>query len=1074
MDKLPKKIIDDMKFLHKVMLFVGLASFVALNTQTTYAQTRDLTVTVTDANGPVIGASVMVKGTTTGDNSDVNGVVKLSNVASDATIEVSFIGYVTQEIPVNNRSAIDVTLVEDAKVVEDVVVVGFGTQKKESLTSAISNISAEDIVSTRQTDVVASLQGKVPGLLIRQQSGMPGDYDSKMSMRGYGEPMVVIDGVVRTATRRDTNWGSFSDSGTALLAQMNPDDIESISVLKDASASIYGIGSENGVILVTTKKGTAGRPTVNYSANLAFGVPTAMPEQVDIVTYMNIRNEMLTNSRKPILYSDDFIAHYENGDPGYVDTDWYKAVMNKFQFDHTHNVSLRGGSEQTNYFISGQFTDNTSLLKADNLKANRYSLRANVTTNISDQVSATLSTSFNTMDQMTMNFNQNLNFFYYVALADRTLAPTVYNNPDHYTYLATSEGRNPVALMQPENGYSRNQSNAFNNNLDVKWTPDFLKGLTVQVSGAYDVNSRNSSSLTRAFAQYDYWTDVQMVNNADANSYEESWNKSQRLYGRVQANYNGTFGDHRVGATLAAEATKNIMNSLGGSRQFGDFFTHDILNQGDSSTASNSGTRSMSATAGYIGRVNYDYKGKYLVELMARYDGTYVYAPGYRWGLFPSYSLGWRASEEPFIKDNMPWLDNLKFRWSDGKTGQRQGQPYQYLLGYTSGSSWVFDDGGQILSYGNTSVAETLLSWADVRMMNFGVDWEINRGIFGGSIDIFKRAISGTAATSTNTVPDFYGLSLPQQNLNKSENVGIDLVLTHRHNIGEFNYRVNATVTYARSRTTYREADKTAQYTSAQNYWSNYTTGRWNGARDYSRYEWAGGQFTGWEDINSSPVLYDIGNSMNNMLPGMYKLEDRNGNGLIDGQDVYYRWGEGNAPLQFGLMLSGNYKSFDFSANFAGASLVSKSVSLSGAMGFGFFSAYYKNYLDRWTPVEAGADPFDPQTEWKSGFWPAVAVATSAYDGSSNSTYRVNQPYNAVDGTYLRLKSLEVGYTLPRNLTQKIGIRSARVFLSGTNLLTFCNKLLKPYDPERNENAWLGAGGYPLMRTYSLGVNLSF
>ncbi len=1056
------------------MLFVGLTAFASLNIQSADAQIRELTVTVTDANGPVIGASVMVKGTTTGDNSDVNGVVKLNNVAEDATIEVSFIGYVTQEIPVNKRTAIEVVLAEDVEALEEVVVVGFGTQKKESLTSAIANISAEDIVSTKQTDVIASLQGKIPGLLIRQQSGMPGDYDSTMSMRGYGEPMVVIDGVVRTTSRRNTNWGGFSESGTAILAQMNPDDIESISVLKDASASIYGIGSENGVILVTTKKGVAGRPSVSYSTNLAFGVPTAMPEQVDIVTYMKIRNEMLINSRRAIQYSDDFINHYINGDPGYVDTNWYDEVMKKFQFDNTHNVSLRGGSEQTNYFISGSFTNNTSLLKADNLKANRYSLRANVTTKISDNVEATLSSSFNTRDQTTMNNNQNLNFFYYVALADRTIAPTVFGNDSHYSYLAASEGRNPVALMQPENGYARNQMNMFSNNLDVKWTPDFLKGLTVQVSGAYDVNSRNSSEMARAFAQYDYWTDVPMVPNADSNSYSESWNKSQRLYGRIQANYNGTFGDHRVGATLAAEATKNIINSIGATRQFGDFFTHDTINQGDSSTASNSGTRDMTATAGYIGRVNYDYKGKYLVEVMARYDGTYVYAPGYRWGLFPSYSLGWRISEEPFIKDNMPWIDNLKVRWSDGKTGSRQGSAYAWQLGYTSGSSWVFDDGGQYLSYGNTSVAETLLSWADVRMMNFGIDWEFSRGLFGGSVDIFKRATSGIAATSSNTVPDFYGLSLPQQNLNKNENVGIDLVLTHRNNIGQFGYRVTATATFARSRTTYRESDKTAQYTSSENHWQNYTTGRWSNARGSSRYEWAGGQFTGWEDLNSSPVLYDIGNSMNNMLPGMYKLVDRNGNGLIDGNDVYYRWGEGNAPLQFGLMLSGNYKSFDFSANFAGASLVSKSVSLSGAMGFGFFSAYYKNYLDRWHVATEGADPFDPQTKWVSGFWPAAAVATAAYDGNSNSTYRFNQPYNFVDGTYLRLKSLEVGYTLPRNLTQKVGIRNARVFLSGTNLLTFCNKLLKPYDPERNENAWLGAGGYPLMRTYSIGVNLSF
>ncbi len=1024
-------------------------------------QTKTISGKVTDASGdPFIGVTIVVKGTTIGTVTNFDGEYNLSGIPENATLVFSFIGMKSQEFGVGTQSKIDVTLEEDAIGLDEVVAIGYGTKKKESLTSAISVINSEDITNTKQANVVSSLQGKVPGLLIRQESGKPGNFDTDLSVRGYGEdPLIVIDGIVRG-----------NDART--LGELNSDDIESISVLKDASASIYGMGTGNGVVLVTTKKGVVGKPTISYSNNFAFGVPTAMPEPVDIVTYMNLRNEMALNSKQQLKYSDEFIQHYIDGDEGYVDTDWYDLAMKNFSLTQNHNLSFRGGNEQTQYYLSGSFTDEPGLFDSSIYKYDRYTINANLTTKMTDDITVNFRSSLNSSYQSRPQGNSDWNMFYYLALAERTVGPTTITNSDHYSWVEP-EGRNPQALIDPDNGYQKDYRKAFNNNLDVKYEAPFLKGLDLNVSAAYDYNSSTGTDFAYRYPLYNYWTDVQVGQNADITSYSEDWNTSTRFYLKAQANYSLTLGNHHVNALLAAEMTKNNYRSIGASREYGDFYTHDIINQGDESTASNSGTRSESATAGYISRIDYDYAGKYLLELMGRYDGTYYYASGKRWAFFPSYSIGWRMSEESFIKDNFGWIDNLKVRASDGKTGSLQGGAYAYIGGYSQGDGYVFDDASQVSGYYNHSVTNTILSWADVRMRNIGVDWGLFEGLFGGSVDFFKRETIGTAATRSSTVPDFYGVDLPSENLNRSENVGVELMLTHRNTIGKFNYKVAASATFARSRDTYIEAENTATYTSSYDYWDNGTLNRWNNARSGATYLWEGGQFQNLNDINSSSVMYDSFNSNTNLVPGMYKIADLNGNGIIDEQDRQYTWSETNPPLQFGLNISGDYKNFDFSLVFTGAALVHKSVSLSGAWGYGYFNNTFTTYLDRWHLADGYTNPQDPNAQWVSGYWPALTTASSGYDTSRNATYNVNQPYNYVDATYVRLKSAEIGYTLSKEVLNKIGITNARFFASGTNLVTICNSLLKPYDPERNDSSWMGAGGYPLMKTFSIGVNLS-
>ena len=1028
------------------------------------------------AKQPVIGAAVMQAGTTNGAATDIDGNFTLT-VPMGATLEVSAIGYETKQV-VANSTSMTITLAEESTMLDETVVVGYGVQKKESLTSAITNIQAEDITSTKQANLTSALQGKVPGLQIRQNSGAVGWFDDDISLRGYGAPLVIIDGVARGSRQRQYwGWAQDVNNSSAALAELNPEDIESITVLKDASASIYGLGAQNGVILVTTKKGQVGPPSISYSTTLTLGVPTALPKEVDIATWMEMDNEMRTNKKGTTpRFSADEIAHYRNHDPGYEEFSWYDAIMKDHTFSQLHNFSIRGGNQQTQYYLSANYTNQDAIYRANTGDYNRYGLTANFTSKLTDALSLTFQTAINVTHQEMPPANTTQNAMYYGLLTERYFPAEV--SPGHYTYNVV-EHRNAVALMVSDVAGSQTDNDiVFRNNLDVKYEAPFLKGLTMQGSLAYDVTQRNRHSLSLHFPLYDIDTDQIAGYNPDQNQVSENWMQRISYYGRFQANYNTTIAqNHHLGATFAVEARINKNSSLNGSRQF-SFYTHDLLDQGDPSSASNGGSRDDSATAGYVGRINYDYQGKYLAEVMARYDGNYRYGPGHRWSLFPSYSLGWRISEEPFFKAILPQVNNLKFRWSDGFTGQAQGSEYAYITGYSSNSagSSIFVDGASITGYASRSMA-SYLSWSKHRMMDFGFDFEVWRGLLGGSVDWFWRKTSGIAANSLASIPSFLGVSIPQQNLNKSENVGIDLSISHRNRIKDLTYRVMFTATYSRNRATYQAAEATRSYTSSENYYSNYMIGRWSNARSTTMWHWVdgGAQFKDWNDINSYPVRYTQwgGGNMQNMLPGMYKLEDRNGDGVVNNNDRYYTWAEANPPMQFGLVISGSWKKFDFNMTFNAATLVNKSVSLSGGMGFGFFNTFYENYLDRYHMADGYTDPYDPNSQWVSGYWPALYPGTSAFD-SRTMHDTVNQPYDFVNGTYLRLKSLEIGYTFEPKFLQKIHLRQLRVYANGTNLLTFCNKLLKPYDPERNQNSYLGVAGTPLMKNFALGINLNF
>ena len=1056
------------------------------------AQNITVTGTVTDVqNEPLVGASVLQSGTTNGTMTDVDGNFTLS-VPKGADLEFSSIGFTTLKLKAEPN--MKVALPEDVEMLNETVVVGYGVQKRESLTSSISQIRSEDIGMTKSPDAVTALQGKVPGLMITQNTGKPGDFANSISIRGYGTPMVVVDGVVRSSTKitRQPFWSGMEAWGMSesdisysndlsVLNEINPDDIESISVLKDASATIYGLGAENGVILITTKKGQIKKPTVNVSAMMNLSQPV-VPRNVESWTsFMKWENAMSDVAKMSHRFSDDVIAAYESGDPNYIYTDWYDAVYKKFAVNQQYNISLTGGNETVDYYIGGNFTDDNSILKSSNYGYNRYSFNANVGIRLTKDLSARYTTTFRQSTNLNPgSFDVDWNLFYYVYSSNPMVGITTKNNPAHYT--AVEEMMNPVALLDGETaGYYKMDNKSFNNNLELVYEAPFLKGLRFSANGAFDFDRNKSRMLIKMYPLYNYESDEVEGWFREETQYAENWSDRRRLYGRVQALYDNHFGNHNVTAMLGAELTDFLSSSIGADRFYGTdkdnwLYTHDTINSGLKSRSSNKGTRSNERTAGYIGRINYNYAGKYLVEVMGRYDGSYWYKRGKRWAFFPSYSLGWRVSEEKFFKNILPFVNNLKFRWSDGFTGSNQGSPYDYVTGYTTSGSWVFTDGKTTTGYANNTVESTILTWAKVRMMDFGVDWELWQGKFGGTFDWYSRKVIGTAATRTVDIPDFYAVSIPRENLNKSENQGLELTLYHRNTIGAFNYRVQGNVSFTRSRQTYIESQSTVKYSSSMDYWRNYQLNRWSGYFGGSRYEWAGGQFTSLADAAASQILYDSSSSgagNRAIVPGMYKLVDRNGNGYIDGNDVFYTWGNGSTPLQFGLMLSGGWKNLDFSMMFNGAALRYKGYMMAGYSSFGKLNYLPSQYTDSYHVTNYGDDPWDPETQWTPGYWPAL-VRVSQSGQSHNATYTSNQPYNYINAAFLRLKTLEVGYRFAPRILQRMGIKNARVFFNGGNLFTICNPLLKYVDPETQDNSSTAGGYYQINRTYNFGFNLTF
>ena len=1018
---------------------------------------------ILDAQGePVIGASVFEKGNqSNGVVADVDGTVTIT-VPAGATLIFSSIGYTSQEVVASANMR--VVLSEDSEMLDDVVVVGYGVQRKESLTGAVTAITADDIETTKSENFINNLQGKMPGLLIRQKTGEPGTFDNMISIRGYGTPLVVIDGVTR--------------NGTADLSQLASEDIESVSILKDASAAIYGLNAANGVIIVTTKQGRNERARVSYNNTLGFKNPTGFERTTDALSYYELKNEMDRNVGKTPSYSDEFLKKYRDGVAGYTDHDWLSMYMKDYAFQQNHNLTVRGGSETVRYFVSLGYNEDNGLLRSGIQYFKRYNFRTNLTADLTRNLQLAVNINGRWTEQRQPR--EDFMWTYKTLLVnERGVGPFAIDAngneiAGHYSYIQP-EGKNAAALVDPDgDGYRRTRGLNYQTSMELKYTAPFLKGLSLSALASYDGSNSNYDTLQKSYPMYDYYTDDRMPADFGTDSYSNTLRLYQKLYGRLMANYGQKIKDHNFAVTLVAEASATRSDNLSGSRLYAGLYTHNTIDSGSSTTASNSGSRSFTRLAAYLGRVNYDYKGKYLLEAVARYDGSYRYAPSKRWAFFPSASVGWRVSEEPWVKETIPFLNNLKLRASYGESGMDTGNAWEYVRAYTASANNGYTFDGTSLTPGMTApgVVNDNLTWITSIITNVGVDFEMWRGLLGGTFEIFQRKNDGILGNSRAVVPNTFGATFPQENLFSNKNFGFEFSLYHTKQVNrDFSYTVSGNFTYARSMNLHNtDSPEVSQF----NTWTSRSENRYTGYTWFFDYD---GQFTDIKEYETAP-LYGGSNGNSLMLPGSYRLVDLNGDGMISNDDRrVQKWTRGtNPPIQYGFNVTLNYKQFDLSMVWQGASGYYIQYSNNDIWGYGRYPTTFKKFEDRWHTANVTDDPFDPATKWISGFYPALKTYghSGTFDMGNNGTGNTMIDIWNPDATYLRLKTLEIGYTIPRKVLGQVGISNARVYLNGFNLLTFCNKLLKEADPEREERDWSAGLAYPLMRSYNIGVNITF
>lgn len=992
---------------------------------------------VTDTGGiPLPGVSIVVKGTTNGTITDADGKYTLNKVPANATLIFSFIGMRSQEISSDGKSVINVTMTEDAIGIEEVVAIGYGTQKKGSVTGSVASINSEDIISIKTANVTNTLAGKLPGLRAVQRSGAPGDDAASIDIRGFGNPLVIVDGIERNFRQIDAN------------------DIESVSILKDASAAVYGFKGANGVILITTKKGTISKPEISYSAYWGFQKETRYPELLNGYEYATLYNEAQQNVGVNAPYSEEQLANFKNG---IGTTDWWSETVRKISPQQSHHINVSGGTEKVKYYFSFGLMDQDGMYKSKDYTYKKYNIRSNISAQITDGL---------TVDLQLNGLLDNRNKPYEADPLSRSIQMarpvfSIYANNNEAYWQNPGDKGNPVHLSNiDEVGYDKRDRREFSGTVIFNWKLPWVKGLTAKALLGYDFSNTLTRKWYKAYNEYNYNSTSEQYVVQASHSISELTTNSTNYFKPTQQyslNYENTFGNHNIGGLLLWEMYNDRNDWLEAYRQF-TVSAIDQINAGDNTNKNNRGNASESAHSGLVGRVNYAYASKYLAELSFRYDGSYKFDPGKRWGFFPAISLGWRMSEEPFFKQALPQIENLKIRGSYGKVGDEGDfSAFQYLSGYTYPSgSYILGSAGVSNGAVDKGMPNTALTWYESTTANVGFEASAWRGLVSVEFDYFVRKRDGLLATRQLTLPTTFGQSLPQENLNSDKTAGFEIVLSHRNKIGDFSYNVKSN--FSTTRESYGYIERAASSNMYDN-WRNNTNDRF---KSISWGKIALGQFQSFEEILSSPIQDNNGNK--SLLPGDIKYKDVNNDGLIDGKDDQ-AIGYGSTPrIYYGLNINCEYKGFDLTLFFQGAA--GHDVFVGGDFLDPFIQQGLGNGITLWMDRWHRADPSDPNSTWISGSMPALRP-------TGFSANRAQSTWTLHNADYLRLKTLEIGYTLPSNWLNRVGFDKLRVYVNSLNTLTFTSNkgIMKYMDPENNESS---LRYYPQMKTFNLGINLSF
>ena len=984
-------------------------------------------VTSVEDDSGVPGATILIKGTTQGTATDANGDYRLEVPDDDAVLIISSVGFTSEEVIVGGRSTINIALDPDIQSLSEVVIVGYGTQKKANLTGAVSTVDAETLSERPATNSANLLQGRMPGLEVTQSTGQPGRDDPTFQIRGLGSfgassaPLVLVDGII----------GSISN--------LAPNDIESVTVLKDAaSASIYGSRAANGVILVTTKRAQEGRITIDYQLDIGLHNATRLPDFItNSAEYMEMYNIARERGGQTPLYTQEQIDAYRNATdrtlyPNFDAVDYYFKQATAIN----HYLSVSGGNDKNSYKLSLGYLDQDGILPSHDFQ--RYNALLNLNSQVNDAISIGTIINFTHKD-IQEPWMRNDDIVLAVYQHGPTYAPFLPDGSGRRSNRAyANEPTNTVAENAFYNGGISTKEYAVNAQAYINI--DLLEGLTWQTKAGVnyaDHMSKNHQYNTPTYLyQKEPGAEDFTLDNAGGSlrlGVTDTYNKSVLPTVFSTLNYEKQLNDnHRINVLAGYEQQSYKYNFISGYRQ--TFPTTDLkeLNAGASDGQTVSGLSNEWALRSFFGRVNYDYKNKYLLEANVRYDGTSRVSPQNRWGVFPSASVGWRLSEENFMK--FSWLDDLKIRASLGKLGNQEIglYPYQDILSLTSYPFGSTLEQGVLL----TRLTDKNLKWETTNVLDIGLDFTIYNGLFDLTFDWFKK--NTTDILATQPVPASLGLSGPVTNDGELQNTGWEAALSHQNQIGEFYYSANFL------------------FSTFKNELISIVTPT-KGVREvglpynsYFMYEWIG-IMQSQEDIANSPeqVFYPP-------APGDLKIKDQNGDNVVDENDRISISPYPDFSYSFGA--NAKWKGFSLSVFFQGVKGRNLRI-----WGWG-----YDPFVQGDPPTTRFRDAWSPENP--SNTVPALYLGTGWYEGGYGGVQAYPSTYNLQDASYLRLKNVNLSYTLPRQLTDKIKSQGITVYVSGDNLLTFTD--YDGADPERTGEGRMAQ--YPQVRIVNMGLNVKF
>lgn len=1020
-----------------------------------YAQEKITGQVFNKANEPVVGASVVIEGGGQGTSTDKTGNFELH--AGKGILVVSFVGYKTYRVPLNGTKNLKIQLENDDHVLEDVVVVGYGKQSKRNITGAVSSIKSDDIVRSSSTTTAGALAGKVQGISVRAKDARPGR-GASIEIRNMGSPLYVIDGVAYGG-QEGTDWvGTQNGSGADIFNSLNLEDIESISILKDAAAAVYGFRASKGVVLITTKKGAKGdRAKINLNGYRGWQNLTRFPKMANAKQYTRGLVEAAQNvNRDPnSVYTPEELAKWQAGtEPGYQGYDYYDMVIRKNIPQSYINANITGGSQKSNYFLSIGHLNQEAMIKDFNYK--RTNLQANMEAEVLKGL--TIGTQISARHEGTQDVGLPGGDGYFSSILAimknrPTVGPYANDNPEYINH-TNDFPYNPALFSRDIVGYKDNKYLAGNVNLFAAYKTTF--GLSAKGTVSYNYTNNKFEGFQYTYDVYRYENDIyKRTGGSDAGWRYDTSREIVSRFAQFQIDYNKQIGDHSLAGMLGYERSDwdRTYKALGAnpSNNYIPLLRLSELNGLSDEWA-------YEARAGYIGRINYNYKGKYLLEVLGRYDGSYKYYDGKRWGIFPGASLGWRISDERFFQPLKSVVNDLKLRASIGQTGLEEGVGmHDYLAGYNWAAGSAVLDGTYVPGVQPRGLPVRNLSWVKNTNYNIGMDVSLLNNKLTLTADAFKIIRTGYPGKRYDVLlPAEIGYDLPNENLGKNGYYGAEGIITYTDKVGELNYVVSGNMTFSRFR------DLETYKPRFSNSWNEYRSSiedRWGGV-------WWGyqvvGRFQSEDEIRNHPINND-GQDNRTQLPGDLIYKDVNGDGIINDMDQRpIGYPTGWAPMMtFGGRIGLDWKGINLNIDLAGGAIQSwfQDYELRNAFhGGGNSPAYLLE--DRWHRK----DPYDPNSEWIPGYYPAIRNGNSGPNSANSDFWLTNV-------RYLRVRNLELGYNLPKAWIQKLKAEKVRFYINASNLISFDNVKDFQIDPEIEARA---AVVYPQQKVFMVGFNMTF